>query len=1854
MLIVIITLLLFSFVTAQNDGSYTFVGNAQCSDQNSNPFSYIQFSSFTDAASCASKCKDYQTSIGFNVVPSTVCECLFDVSLYMIPYHTEGYDTFQESSGSYPITSVTGSSAYSCYKFDNPYFGTVSPSYPTFVNEGQCIGANFETMDYSGYNSITTVDGCRNKCYAYETCVGFEFYPTSSQCYCLFGQNYQTIPNDGDTNSTTSIGTYPIVGVTYSANTFCYKFDFPDWGATNSPTPAPTLPPTPAYTLVGNGQCRDSIGNYYDYAQFPARSSLGDCAYICSTSLSVPGFLFISINKDCWCYIDNTHQHTLSGYNNIYTTYTGEGAISTSSGSPTQLACYRYNTFTLGNTYPPVAVPSASPTLSPTSAPSTTPTISPTLSPSASPSVSPSTTPTADTAAPSVSPTGSPTLAPSPYYTYVGEDICEDSSFRWFDYVLKNGITGVEPCAQYCYQFETCIGFGPLDSSSDSCRCYFDDVTRTFPNPELYDVLVTGNNGRYPIVRGASGSTPSVLKCYVFNPVIWDGASDPPTPYPSLAPTQTPTQSPIPFYTTTYLDYYGDEGGDTGSTCVGFLSGWLNLIEVDQHEFRYVVLRGSENPTGYECRGSVADQIVRRMINGTGGSTYSCDGNTWYVRPPGCGTLTIGVNSSPCDCDTGISGGVLRPCIGNDNLGGIDTATCSSSTHPQYVELTFASEYQSPASYFPTAAPVPSPTASPTIFLPAFTYIGDGHCLDSNGNSFDYVYKLGSITRNDCARLCYSFDTSIGFRQPNSNNECICYFSEHYQVIPGESFRDGWSWGGTGVAPITGSTGVWSTECYAFDTINWGVTPSPSVSPTGAPTGSPTTPIPSVNPTVSPSNSPSVSPTVSPTTSPTPTPVYSYVGEGRCTDTNGNLFDTSYYTAPTNLELCSTHCLQFPTCIGFHFSNNYMSCECYFSNHYQTQPDAGQVTGFLWIYDGEYPITGVQSEPGRWCYRFNNVDWGVTTSPSSSPSVSPTNSPVVSPEPTMSPSTTPTVSPTDSPTVSPTIGPYQYVGEGRCTDSSGNKFDMSYYNAPTNLALCSAHCSQFITCIGFTFSNNYLSCECIFSNDHQVKPSSSAVTGFTWIYDGVYPVTGTDGQLSIWCYKFTDVSWGPTNSPTVSPTNSPTKSPNNLPQPTATPSLSPTQSPTFIVPQYTLIGNGVCRAADNWEYDMVWINNPQSKDHCAYMCKQFITCIGFVHYNNNAQCHCLFSSHYQVFPDPSQYDGKIDAREGNYPIATSVGSSVTCNEFDTVDWGTNTPSISPTGSPLTPIPSKSPTTPTLNPTLSPTTYEYLGVGKCEDASNNLYDLHYVLGSSSPSDCSMYCESIPSTIGFELTPESGGGYKDCACYFDNINRGTLPSPYQDYHLGRYPIDHANLVNGRYCYAFNTVSFPTTSPSRSPLPAGQTHSPTNSPSVSPTGSPSRSPTGSPTGAPVVSPTVSPTISPTRSPTWSPTISPTASPSVSPSASPTQLPSRSPLPFGQTHTPTSSPSTSPSITPSVSPSMSPSTTPTVSPSVTPTVSPSSSPTGSPTTSPSAVPSVAPSESPTGSPSRSPLPFGQTHSPTGSPTKSPSASPTSSPSTSPSTSPTTSPSVTPTSSPSSSPTVFVKEWFVGNGMCVDVNNLVYDTAVYYNYPHRNSCAVKCYSLPTSVGYTHDSNADICLCLFGNTNRILPTDADILITSYAGNPPITGVITQANRVCYQFLENMPTNSPTLSPTMAPSVAPTGSPSVSPSVSPTDSPSLSPSVSPSGAPSISPTLSPSGSPSVSPTFSPSTSPVTMIPTSSPTKAPSDSPTSSPSMAPTYSAGPHEFVGNGYCLDEVGRYYDQVYFNVRNGTDVDYW
>jgi hypothetical protein len=101
-------------------------------------------------------------------------------------------------------------------------------------------------------------------------------------------------------------------------------------------------------------------------------------------------------------------------------------------------------------------------------------------------------------------------------------------------------------------------------------------------------------------------------------------------------------------------------------------TAWNTFRALLTGTYTQITIKGNLDETGVSCTGSTANLICQALRAGTTG-TWSCGGRSWRTGSCGSG-LELSAEGSICACPS--PGYIARPCIGNQNWGGVASATC--------------------------------------------------------------------------------------------------------------------------------------------------------------------------------------------------------------------------------------------------------------------------------------------------------------------------------------------------------------------------------------------------------------------------------------------------------------------------------------------------------------------------------------------------------------------------------------------------------------------------------------------------------------------------------------------------------------------------------------------------------------------------------------------------------------------------------------------------------------------------------------------------------------------------------------------------------------------------------------------------------------------------------------------------------------------------------------------------------------------------------------------------------------------------------------------------------------------------
>ncbi len=157
-------------------------------------------------------------------------------------------------------------------------------------------------------------------------------------------------------------------------------------------------------------------------------------------------------------------------------------------------------------------------------------------------------------------------------------------------------------------------------------------------------------------------------------------------------------RSDHPFFTADFIQ------GVTGGSEI--CDDWNAFRSELTGEFVSVSLSGSADGNGVTCSDPVlATQICNALNTGQALINLSCEGNTWNVGE--CAGTSISVNASVCSCASE-NAHIARPCIFNQNWGGMGTRTCNAPDQSLEVRCMRGSENLYEQSFLQNVPPASS------------------------------------------------------------------------------------------------------------------------------------------------------------------------------------------------------------------------------------------------------------------------------------------------------------------------------------------------------------------------------------------------------------------------------------------------------------------------------------------------------------------------------------------------------------------------------------------------------------------------------------------------------------------------------------------------------------------------------------------------------------------------------------------------------------------------------------------------------------------------------------------------------------------------------------------------------------------------------------------------------------------------------------------------------------------------------------------------------------------------------------------------------------------------------------------
>ena len=103
---------------------------------------------------------------------------------------------------------------------------------------------------------------------------------------------------------------------------------------------------------------------------------------------------------------------------------------------------------------------------------------------------------------------------------------------------------------------------------------------------------------------------------------------------------------------------------------------WATFRSQLTGNYSQITIKGSNDPNGVVCQGAAANQLCQALHNNQA-TSVACGGRTWATGMCGNG-IELNAVGPICNCQPNAY--VIRPCIGNENWGGVNTNSCSAPT----------------------------------------------------------------------------------------------------------------------------------------------------------------------------------------------------------------------------------------------------------------------------------------------------------------------------------------------------------------------------------------------------------------------------------------------------------------------------------------------------------------------------------------------------------------------------------------------------------------------------------------------------------------------------------------------------------------------------------------------------------------------------------------------------------------------------------------------------------------------------------------------------------------------------------------------------------------------------------------------------------------------------------------------------------------------------------------------------------------------------------------------------------------------------------------------------------------------
>ena len=294
-------------------------------------------------------------------------------------------------------------------------------------------------------------------------------------------------------------------------------------------------------------------------------------------------------------------------------------------------------------------------------------------------------------------------------------------------------------------------------------------------------------------------------------------------------------------------------------------------------------------------------------------------------------------------------------------------------------------DFDPPTTFEPTISLSPTVECGPSI--DDYTKMGKGVCLDVNDETYNFISFDDIASAKECSKKCDDCAaeeafTLQGVEYNSADQRCRCRVDE--DGIPlGVCESDGRSNKKTGFGKVVGTNFPNSNWC-CFRNDRTSAAPSVSLAPSTSLVPS-TSSAPSKDPTQTPSLLPSIS--LSPTVVCGRAPGdYSTIGEGRCLDSDGDLYNLIRFTGVQSKQECADLCdcvALSLTLRGFDYGDfnavdNVCTCSVDENDRNKLRNARNEcgdntVDTFRSVNEGFWAVKRANGNPNFCCYKFDGL-----------------------------------------------------------------------------------------------------------------------------------------------------------------------------------------------------------------------------------------------------------------------------------------------------------------------------------------------------------------------------------------------------------------------------------------------------------------------------------------------------------------------------------------------------------------------------------------------------------------------------------------------------------------------------------------------------------------------------------------------------------------------------------------------------------------------------------------------------------------------------------------------------------------